>query len=87
MEKIYLVIRNYSCESSGNIDIQNIYVFKNYKDAEICFLREKQEIKSYNLGYSEVEEKNDYYCEYENGEYLYYHELVYIEEKEVVSYE
>lgn len=83
MSKVYLVIRNYSCESSGNIDIQSIEVFSNKDSATIRFREIKEEIKSYELGYSEIEEQENYYCESENGEYLYYHELVYIEEKEV----
>lgn len=87
MEKVYLVIRNYSCESSGNIDIENIYAFKNYEDAKFCFEKERKEIKSFDLGYDEIEDKKDYYCESVDGEYLYYHELVYIKEVGVVSYE
>ncbi len=87
MNKVYLVIRNWSCESSGNVDMQNIYVFKNYADAYKCFKTEKDEIKSFNTGYDEIVDEDNYYCESVNGEYLYYHELVYIKEKEVVDYE
>lgn len=84
MEKVYLVIHNYSCENNGNIDIQNIKVFKDYFGAKKCFETIKKGIKSFELNYSSVEEKDDYYCEYECGEYFYYHELVYIKEKEVL---
>jgi len=84
MEKVWLVIRDYSCESSGNIDIEDIKVFGSYFDAKLCFETEKKEIKSMNLGYSEVDDEDDRYCEYENGEYLYYHEQVKIVEKEVI---
>ena len=84
MNKVYLVIRDYSCESSGNINIQNIKVFKNYFDAKLYFETEKKEIISFDLNYNDKEDKEDYYCEWESGEYLYYHELVYIEEKEVL---
>lgn len=83
MNKIYLVIQNWSCESSGNIDMVNYKVFSNYEKAKEYFNKIKSEIISYNLGYGEIEESKDYYCESENGEYLYYHELVYIKELEV----
>lgn len=87
INKVYIVIENYSSESSGNIDIQSIYVFKNYDKAKEQFEKIKRSIKHLELGYSEIEESKDYYCEYENGEYLYYHELVYIKEEEVLDYE
>lgn len=84
MKKVYLVISNYSNESSGNIDIQNIYVFNTYDKAKSKFEKIKNEIISYDLNYNDKEDKEDYYCEWESGEYLYYHELVYIKEKEVI---
>ena len=83
MNKVYLVISNYSNQNSGNIDIQNIIAFDTYEKAKEYFEKEKAKIKSFDLGYDEIEEIEDYYCESINGEYLYYHELVYIEEKEV----
>lgn len=87
LEKVYLVIHNWSCESSGNVDMQDIYVWKDYESAKFQFERIRREIKSYDLGYGEIEDTKDYYCESEDGEYLYYHELVYIEEKEILDYE
>lgn len=87
MKYVYLVIENYSCESSGNIDIQSVYVFKDYENAKKQFNVVKNNIKHLETGYDEIEEKEDYYCEYENGEYLYYHELVYIKKEEVLDYE
>lgn len=87
MNKVYLVINNWSSESSGNVDMQSIYVFKDYNNAKVKFNEIKEQINNYNLGYDEIQDEKDYYCESVNGEYLYYHELVYIEEKEVVDYE
>jgi len=87
MNKVYLVINNWSSESSGNVDMQSIYAFKDYNNAKVKFNEIKEQIKNYNLGYDEIQDEKDYYCESVNGEYLYYHELVYIQEKEVLDYE
>lgn len=78
--KIYLVISDYSNESSGNIDIENIYAFKDYENAKKKFEEIKKEIISFDLQYNDTEERENYYCEWETGEYLYYHELVMIKE-------
>jgi hypothetical protein len=83
MENVYLVIRNCSCESSGTINMQSIKVFADYKSAKKEFEEQKKEIKNYNLGYDEIEDEKDYYCESVDGEYLYYHELVYIRKEGV----
>lgn len=83
MNKVYLVINHYSNESGGCLDIENITVFGSYEDAKKFFEEEKKNIQSFNLQYSEVDDEDDYYCEWESGEYMYYHELVKIEEKEV----
>ena len=87
MKYVYLVIHDWSCESNGNVDMQSIYVFKNYENAKTKVNEIKEQIINFNLGYDEIEEKEDYYCESVNGEYLYYHELVYIKKKEVLDYE
>lgn len=81
--KIYLVINDYSNESGGMINIQNIQAFNSYEKAKECFENEKKKIKEFKTGYDEIEDEEDTYCESVNGEYLYYHELVYIREVEV----
>lgn len=83
MNKVYLVINSWSCESSGNIDMQKISVFKDYSSAKKEFEEIKEKIQSFNLGYDYIENEKDFYCESIDGEYLYNHELVYIEEKEI----
>ena len=85
MKKVYLVINNYSNANSENIDIENIRVFNNYDNAKKCFEEEKNKIKQFKLNYSTIIDEKDYYCEQEDGEYLYYHELVYIKEKEILE--
>ena len=82
MEKVYLVIQSWSNDS--DFDIQSILVYKNYEDARKEFLKIKEEIKNLNTGYDEIEDSEDYYCESINGEYIYNHELVYIEEQELL---
>lgn len=83
LKNVYLVINNWSNERVRQVDIQNISVFHNYEDAKKCFEEKKNEIKSFDLGYDEITDDEDYYCESINGEYLYYHELVYIQKKEI----
>ena len=87
MNKVYLVIRDWSSGDSGEINMQHIEVWKDYESAKVSFERQKREIKSFETNFDEIEDTKDYYCESINGEYLYYHELVYIEEKEVLDYE
>ena len=82
MEKVYLVIQSWSNDS--DFDMENISIYKNYEDARREFEEIKKQIKSYNTGYDEIEDSEDYYCESINGEYIYNHELVYIEEKELL---
>lgn len=85
MEKVYLVTQHYSCESSGCVGMYGFRgVYKNYEDAKKKFNEIKKEIKSYNLGYDVIDEDENSYCEYINGEYLYYHEYVEIVEKELL---
>lgn len=79
-KKLYLVISNYSNESNGSIDIENIYVYKTYESAKKKFEEIKKEIISFDLQYDDIEDREDYYCEWETNEYLYYHELVMIKE-------
>ena len=86
-KKMYLVINHWSNESSCQNDIEAIKLFKNYDKAREYFEIVKNNIKSYDYGYSEIEEDIDYYCEYENGEYLYNHDLVKIQKIEVEDYE
>jgi hypothetical protein len=81
MNKIYLVINDYSNDSG--LYIQEIKAFKNYDDAKKQFIDNKELIKSFDTQYNVVEDKEDYYCEYEEGNYAFYHELVYIKELEV----
>lgn len=81
MEKIYLVINAWSNDNA--FDMQNVEAFEKYEDAKKSFERIKKEIKSFNTGYDEITDEKDYYCESINGEYIYYHELVYILEKEL----
>ena len=83
MKKIYLVIRDYSCADNGTIGENEIRVFKKRDKAQEYFEKMKKQIISFNTGYNNIESEKDYYCESEEGEYSYYHELVYIEEKEV----
>lgn len=82
MNKVYLVIEDYA-NDSDLISESYVNVFATYEKAKEYFDKVKQQIISYDLNYDDLEEKENYYCEWESGEYLYYHELVYIEEKEV----
>lgn len=85
MEKVYLVTQHYSCESSGCVDMYGFRgVYKNYEDAKKKFEEIKEGIKSYKLGYSGIEEDDNFYCEFEEGEYIYYHEQVEIKEMELL---
>ena len=81
--KVYLVINDWSNESGGNVNMQNIKVFKDYSSAKEEFNKIKENIKSFELNYNGLEDEENSYCEFEEGEYLYCHELVYIVEKEV----
>lgn len=83
MNKMYLVVYNWSEEKTSNIDMVRYKLFNNYEKAKEYFNKVKQDIIDCNLGYGEIEETKDYYCESINGEYLYYHELVYIKELEI----
>ena len=83
MKKIYLVIRNYSCADNGAIDEEDIRVFKKRDKAQEYFKKMKKQIVGFNTGYNLIENEEDYYCESMDGEFSYYHELVYIQEKEV----
>ena len=80
MNKVYLVVE--SC-ANDNINETNIYVYDSYDKAKEKFEEEKQLIISFDLGYDTIEDEKDSYCEYDEGYYRDYHELVYIEEKEV----
>ena len=84
MKKVYLVISEFTNDSDSD---RNMYVFKNYDNAKFKFEMIRKEIKNLNLGYDEIEDEKDCYCESISGEYLYYHELVYIQEKDVLDYE
>ena len=81
--KMYLVINDWSNESACQVDMIDYKLFKDYENAKKYYEEQKEKIISFDLDYNEVEEKEDYYCIFENGEYLYNHELVYIKEMEV----
>ena len=83
MNKVYLVIEDYA-NDSDLISESYVNVFATYEKAKKHFNLVKERIISYDLGYDDIEEKEDYYCEWQSGEYHYYHELVHIEEKEVL---
>lgn len=83
MNKMYLVVYSWSEEKTSNIDMVSYKLFSDYKNAKKHFNKIKQEIIDCKFNYGEIEESKDYYCESENGEYLYYHELVYIKELEI----
>ena len=82
-DKMYLVVNNWSEEDSGNVDMETFMLFSKIEDARCYFNEKKEEIINNNYGYDNIEEEEDYYCESVNGEYLYYHDLVYIREIEV----
>jgi hypothetical protein len=78
---MYLVLNSYS--NCSAFDMQSFKLFKNYEDAKKYFEEEKQKIKSFDLGYDEIQDEENLYCESINGEYIYNHELVQIIELEV----
>lgn len=80
MKKMYLVRVDWSCESSGNVDMYHLELFSTYEKARKYFEKEKQKIIDMQLGYDYIDDEKDFYCESVDGEYLYYHELVSIEE-------
>ena len=83
MNKMYLVIHNWSFEQTGQLDITNYKLFASYEKAKSYFNKIKEEIKNkdyYNLNYDYIDNEKDFYCESVEGEYLYYHDLVSIEE-------
>ena len=83
MNKVYLVVKSWSEERTGNIDMVYYKLFKDYEKAKEYFEKEKQTIIDYHLNYDYIEDSKDFYCESVEGEYLYYHELVYIKEMEI----
>lgn len=80
MKKMYVVRRNWSNELGGNIDMYHLELFSTYEKARKYFEKEKQKIINMGLGYDYIDDEKDFYCESVVGEYLYYHELVAIEE-------
>ena len=80
--KIYLVRNEWSNESACQVEMESLKAFTTYEKAKEYFESEKERIKSFDLGYDEIEDSKDYYCESINGEYLYNHELVEIREME-----
>ena len=81
MEKMYLVIQDWSV--GHEVEMASYQLFRKYEDANEYLEKIKEEIKSRDYGWDEKDEMEDYYCEYVNGEYIYNHDLVRIEEMEV----
>ena len=82
MEKVYVVMESYTNADEG-INEYNLSVFSTYEKAKEHFNKVKEKIKSYDLGYNYCEDDEDYYCEWESGEYLYFHGNVSIMERKV----
>lgn len=78
MEKVYVVKNSWCNDCCG--DMEKIYVFKTYESAKNKFEEIKKNIQSFELGYDYIEDEKDFYCESIEGEYLYNHELVSVEE-------
>lgn len=80
--KVYAVIEDYI---NSYTLVNNFYVevFATYEKAKEYFNEVRQQIIEYELGFNECEDKEDYYCEYESGEYQYNHSSVEILEREV----
>ena len=81
MNKMYLVVRDWATMEGGNMTTHKL--FKSYEGASNYFQRQKEAIIELKTNYGEITDRKDYYCEFENGEYSYWHELVYIKELEV----
>lgn len=82
MEKVYIVMESYANACSG-IDDFNLSVFSTYEKAKEHFNKVKEKIKSHNNRYNDYEDEEDYYCEWESGEFLYFHENVRLMERKV----
>lgn len=80
MNKVYLVIEEWSADFDGGHDIN---VFYSQEDAQKFTRKRIEEIKKEDFGYDNELEEDYYYSGYIDGEYASNHTSIYIEEKEV----